>query len=224
MTFLLDSASLDAARTACRHPWVRGITTNPTLLADAGEEVETRLRELAEFGLPLYYQVRAKEQEAAMAEVERARKLVGSSLVLKLPPDELGFRLAADLRQQTPCCVTAVFTVAQALIARDCGAHEVAVYVSRVDRLRAEGLSFGPGVDNGSALVRRIADALTGSETSILAASLKTVTEVEEALLAGARSATLGLDLLEQLIEHEATRRALAAFDERGEGLPRSPV
>ncbi|HPV07126.1 MAG TPA: transaldolase family protein, partial [Aggregatilineales bacterium] len=98
---------------------------------------------------------------------------------------------------------------AQAYLAAQAGADFVAPYVNRLTRQMGDGLS----------VVRRIAALLAGTSTRILAASLKSVEEVTEVLLAGAHDVTMPLDLILALGEHEYSALAIEQFNAHGDIL-----
>jgi transaldolase len=90
----------------------------------------------------------------------------------------------------------------QAYLAAQVGAAFVAPYVNRLTRQLGDGL----------AVVRAMADMVQGTETRVLAASLKSVDEVAAALKAGAHDVTMPLALILTLGEHELTHQAIAEF------------
>jgi transaldolase len=210
MSILLDSAIVTEALQARELGWVKGITTNPTLLAQSPETPEKTLRSLAVLGMgPLFYQLTSTSLDEMRLETEAARKLVGDSLVLKIAPTSLGFQFVSEVSADIPCCITAVYSVAQAAVAREAGARYVAVYVNRATRM------FGDGMD----LVSGIGQVLVGSSTEIVAASIKTQVEASGTLRAGAHHLTIPLEVLKGLTEHELSAAAVAQFDATGVGI-----
>jgi transaldolase len=105
--------------------------------------------------------------------------------------------------------VTAVYTVAQAAVAREAGAKYIAVYVNRATRLLGDGLG----------LVARMAGVLRGSPTEILAASLKSPEEAAAALLAGADHLTLPLEILEAMTTDDLSLQTAEEFRQKGVGI-----
>ena len=99
------------------------------------------------------------------------REIVGKSLVLKVSPDELGFQFVARNSAHFLFCPTAIYSPSQALVARETGARFVALYVNRATRLLGDGIE----------LVRSVAAVLAGSQTEIVAASLKSGEEAVQA-------------------------------------------
>jgi transaldolase len=108
-----------------------------------------------------------------------------------------------------PCCVTAVYTPAQALVAAEANARYVAVYVNRAARLLGDGLK----------LLRDVAEILKHSRTEIIAASIKSSGEACAALSAGAHHVTLPYEVLTSLITHPLSEQTIAEFQAGGVGL-----
>lgn len=160
----LDSALVEEAKIAVGLGWIEGITTNPTLLAKSDLSPETTLSQLATI-CPgkLYYQLCATDFEDMVAEGRKAREIIGNKTVLKIPATTLGFQVTAHLASEITCAVTAIYSAAQAAIAAEAGAKYAIAYVNRATRLLGDGL----------ALVREMSEILKGSDTTILAASLK---------------------------------------------------
>jgi transaldolase len=210
MAIYLDSAKLDEARQAQDLGWVFGVTTNPTLMAKAGTAPEDILKGLAGLGFhQVYYQLLSQDLDDMLAEAHKAAEIVKRGLILKIAPTENGFRFAARHGDLFPCCITAIFDPAQALVAREAGARYIAVYVSRATKQLGDGL----------VLVRELARVLTGSQTEILAASLKSTKEAVAALLAGAQHITVPLDLLTSLSNHPLSVQTMDQFPAEGVGI-----
>jgi transaldolase len=209
MSIYLDSAIATEVEAAGSLGWVRGVTTNPILLAGAGFDGQATLKGLARLNVrELFYQLVSPTLDEMFAEMQSAAEIVGPALVLKVPPTQAGFQFVSRCRE-FPCCVTAVYHPSQALIASEVKARYVAVYVSRATRLLGDGLK----------LVRDVAEILKHSETEIIAASVKSPEEACAALSAGAHHLTLPYTVLMSLIHHPLTEQTLAEFRSHGLGL-----
>lgn len=209
MAIYIDSAITEEVEAAQSLDWVRGVTTNPVLLAKAGGEAREVLSALVRLNIgSLFYQLTSATLDGMFEERRLAADLVGPSLVLKVPPTENGFRFVAQCRE-FPCCVTAVYSPAQALIASEVKARYVAVYVNRATRLMGDGLK----------LVRDVAEILKHGETELIAASLKSSEEACAAIFAGAHHLTLPYQVLMNLAVHPLTEETLAEFHVRGTGI-----
>ena len=210
MAIYLDSAKLDEARQAKNFGWVHGVTTNPSLLAKAGVEPEVVLKGLAELEFhQVYYQLVSRDLEDMLVEARKASQIVKEGLILKIAPTDNGFRFVAKHGNEFPCCVTAVFDPVQALIAREAGARYVAVYVNRATKQMGDGLG----------LVEELVNVLAGSQTEILAASLKSTKEAVDAFLTGAQHITVPFDLLASLSTHPLSTQIVEQFNAEGVGI-----
>ena len=203
---LLDSADVVAARRAAGLGFVRGATTNPTLMAASGRSAEVVITELADI-LPgtIFYQVTAENLAAREAEARRMAVLRPGRIAIKVPTTTENLALVARLtRDGTTCAMTAIFSPAQTLLAVEAGAAFVIPYVNRTTRLCGD----GPGLVHQ---MRLVIDAL-GAPTKILAASVKSPDEAVAALLAGAHGLTLPLPVIEALGEHPGSIAAIEEF------------
>ena len=209
MAIYIDSAIANEVEAAGSLGWVRGATTNPILLARAGFDVQATLKGLAQLHVrELFYQLVSPTLEGMIEEMQSAAEIVGSALVLKVPPTQAGFQFVSRCRE-FPCCVTAVYHPSQALIASEVKARYVAVYVNRATRLLGDGLK----------LVRDVAEILKHSETEIIAASVKSVEEACAVLSSGAHHLTLPYEILLSLMTHPLSEQTLAEFQAGGVGL-----
>lgn len=210
MAIYLDSAIIEEARQTKKLGWAYGVTTNPTLMAKAGDTPEVVLRELAALEFhQVYYQLVSQNMEDMLIEASRAAEIVKNGLICKIAPTENGFRFVAKYGNEIPCCVTAIFDPAQALVAREAGARYIAVYVNRATKQLGDGL----------ALVRDLAKVLAGSPTEIVAASLKSTKEAVDAFVAGAQHLTVPFDVLIGLSTHPLSEQTIEQFNAEGIGL-----
>ncbi len=206
----LDSAIIDEARQIAHLGWVKGITTNTTLLGKSDLSPAETLQQLRQLHQgDIYYQVMASEAKEMLKEAHQAYEILGNRTVIKVPATPSGFQTCTHLFPEIRCTVTAVYSSSQALIAREADAFSVAVYVNRATRLLGDGLN----------LVREIAAVLDGSATNILAASLKSPQEAINAVKAGANHLTLPLSVLLEMPYHSLSAKTVEEFQEKGKGL-----
>jgi transaldolase len=209
MAIYIDSALIEEVEAARSLGWVSGVTTNPLLLAKAGGEAQVVLSSLARLKMgSLFYQLVSPTLDGMHKEMAQAAQIVGLALVLKVPPTRTGFQFASQCTDY-PCCVTAVYSPAQALIARETGARFVAVYVNRATRLMGDGFR----------LVKEVAEVLKHSSTEIIAASIKSSEEACASLAAGAHHLTLPYQVLTGLITHPLSEQTVAEFQTKGIGI-----
>ena len=210
MSIFIDSANLTHVKTALELGWVKGITTNPLLLAQSEMKASVLLKTLKELSDgPIFYQLTSDTFEASVAEAHQSLEILEKQLVVKLPPTELGFRLCSELSSRMACCPTAIYSAAQALVAREAGAQYPAVYVNRATRLMGDGLK----------LLEEISRVLENSSTRLLAASLKSPLEASQAYSAGAQDLTLPYQTLMEMTKHPLSDEAIKQFQDGGKGL-----
>jgi transaldolase len=210
MYLFLDSAIISEARQATQLGWVHGVTTNPTLLAQSELPPEETLRQLAAIiDGEVFYQLMAADVDGMLAEGHAALHLLGYQGVIKIPATQDGFQAAARLAETAHVAITAIFSPAQAAVAAAVGARYAIVYVNRAARL----------LSDGAALVRGMAEALSGSQTEILAASIKSPEEAAAALNAGAHHLTLPLSMLLAMAQHPLSDQSVAEFAAKGAGI-----
>lgn len=203
MAILLDSAIIQEAQTVQTWGWVKGITTNPTILSKSDLSPRETLQQLATLSLgELYYQLTATDFEEMVKEGRKAYELIGEKTVLKVPATPVGFQVVAHLAPEIPCAVTAIYSATQAAVAKEAGAKYAIAYVNRATRFLGDGI----------ALVRAMADILQGSSTEILAASIKSPEKASATLIAGAHHLTLPFAILQALTVHDLSEKAVAEF------------
>ena len=190
--------------------WVKGITTNPTLLLKSNFSPEETLRKLAQITpTELYYQLTASDFESMIKEGKKAYSIIGKKTVLKVPATLIGFQVVAHLSSEINCSVTGIYSPAQAVIASEAGAKYAIAYVNRATRLLGDGL----------ALVRVMKELLKVSNTKILAASLKSAEEAYLALEAGADNITIPLNLLKEMTTNKLSLKTVEDFNKNGIGI-----
>jgi transaldolase len=205
MAILLDSASLDDAAAAAKLGFVRGITTNPALMARETKEPLAHLARLLEAFPegPICYQPTRSSYEEMAEQARTASALAPGRVVAKLPATLEAITLAAELlKDGIPSALTAVYSPAQALLAHEAGCTWIIPYVDRAARHSAGAL-----VVEQAAILEQL-----DSATRILAASLKSAPQVVESILDGAHDVTAPLEVLRALPAHPLTESAVREF------------
>lgn len=206
MTLFLDSALADDAHRAKALSFVRGLTTNPTLMAKASRPAEEVLRELcAILSGTVFYQLAAPTVTEREAEAHHMASLIPKRIGLKIPCTTENLALATRLvKSGYTVGITAIFSAAQVYLAAEAGARYVLPYVNRSTRLLGDGL----------ALVRQMRAVIeaTHAPMEILAASVKTPAEAVETVLAGAHHLTLPLSVIEAMGQHPLSDDTIIEF------------
>ena len=209
MKYLIDSGNLEDIKWGMEFYPVDGVTTNPSLVAkekkDFVELIEA-IRGIIGQDKMLHVQTTAKKAEDIVEEAKMLKAKLGDNFFVKIPIGEEGLKATAMLKKiGIGVTMTAIFTPQQALIAAKAGADFVAPYVNRLDNISGDG-------------VRVVADIVElfdiyGLDCQVLAASFKNVEQLHKVALAGAHSATIGMDIMKTAIAHPMTDSAIAGFD-----------
>jgi len=213
---MADTADLDELRKLYYFFPLEGVTTNPTILSNAGNKLSLAIegiQELVGTGM-VHVQMVSTEADDMVREAKKYRNYFdfGDNFYAKIPVTANGYRAMRILKDAgINVTATAIFTQQQALVAMKAGADFVAPYVSRLDNISSH------GIEVVSDIVSNIIEYNLNSK--VLAASFKTVDQIYRVSMAGAHSATIGPELLYQLIRHPMTDIGVKQFEIDSEGL-----
>lgn len=205
MKLFLDTAEIDEIRAAAAWGILSGVTTNPTLIARAGQNHETAIKEIAQIvNGPISAETISLRKDELVGEGRRLAAWHPSVVVkVVMTPDGIaaGKVLAGEgIRINVTLC----FTVNQALLAAEIGAYFISPFVGRLDDIGEDGMK----------VVRDIVRAYREQniKTQVLAASLRHPMHVTEAALAGADVATMPFKVMEAMFKHPLTDAGLERF------------
>ena len=212
MRLFLDTANIEEIREINKWGVLKGVTTNPTLVAREAEDPDKAWQEiLDEVDGDISLETTEPEADAMYAQgKELAAKSPNAVVKVPMTPDGLtaGNRLTKDGIRIN---VTLVFSPAQAVLAAEIGAYIVSPFIGRIDDTASDGMHA----------LRQICDIflVQGYETNVLAASLRHPMHVVDAALAGADIATMPYDVFSKLVKHPLTDRGLEQFQADWTGL-----
>lgn len=208
MKLLLDTANLDDIRYFNEYYPIVGVTTNPSILAKEGGDIVEHLlkiRKIIGDDKELHIQVTETEFEKIIEEARSLVHLFGNSTFIKIPATDQGIKATRYLSSKGyDITMTAILSPSQAMLAANAGAAYVAPYVSRLENI----------CDDGIEIVSEIQKMFNVSNinTQVLAASFKTVRQVLNVALTGAQAATVGSDVMANLLNHTTTDTSIAGF------------
>jgi len=205
MKFFLDTANLDEIRAGVELGLVDGVTTNPSLIAKEGRDLEELALEICEIvDGPVNLEVVSTD---ARGMIEEARHLASlhKNVYVKLPMIREGLKALNVVSQEgISVNVTLIFSPGQALLAAKNGAAIVSPFIGRLDDISQEGM----GLISEILLMYENYDF----DTEVLVASVRNPVHVVEAAKMGAEIATLPAKVLEQLMRHPLTDIGLEKF------------
>lgn len=210
MLYFADTANLNELKELTEYFPLAGITTNPSILKKSGMKLSLAFPELLRLagkGM-LHVQLISDNASDMIDEAIKYRSLLrgNQNLYIKVPVTKEGLKAIRLLKElDFRITATAIFTHQQAMLAAEAGADYVAPYVNRLEKYNGQGIQ----------LIAELAKSLKegGLSTKILAASFESTEQVQKVCLAGAHAVTLNYQLLEELIQHPLTDKAVKQFD-----------
>lgn len=202
MRLFIDTANLDEIKEAASWGVVSGVTTNPSLIAKEGRDLKEVITEITSLvDGPISAEVNEGKAEDMIAQALELAK-IHKNIVIKLPMTMEGIKACKALTDKgIKTNVTLIFSVHQALIACEAGATYISPFMGRMDDI---------GLDS-TKLIEDISQLILNYryDTQIIAASIRNVSHIETAALAGADIATIPFKVMAKMVEHPLTTAGL---------------
>lgn len=207
MRIFLDTAEIEQIKEAARLGVIDGITTNPTLVAQAGAtDYEATIKEISSIiPGPVSTEVVV---EGVGPMLEQARQMVtwAPNIVIKIPITGEGLEVISTLaRENVKVNCTLCFSANQALLAARAGAAYISPFVGRLDDIGQDGMQLVADIVE---MYRNYDDI----DTQVIAASMRHPEHCLRAAQIGADIATIPYKVLMQMIKHPLTDTGIARF------------
>jgi transaldolase len=203
----LDCADVREIEQAMRSGVLSGIATNSSKVAEMGKTVEAVYREIRSiFDGPVAVQAVGGTAEEL---IRHARQLdgLGPNTVVKIPTTGEGVRAISQLvREGIQTNATLIFRPSQALAAALAGTPIISPFIGRANDMGLDGVET-------IAKIRKVYDAF-GLDPLVIAASVRTVEQVVESIIAGADSVAVRYEIFVEMLNHPLTDVGLAQFME----------
>ena len=211
MKLFLDTASLDEIREANRWGVLRGITSNPTLIAKEEKGFLPLVKEICSIvDGDVSIETASDDTGTLIRQAHEIDQIADNAVVkIALTPNGLAaVRAVSD--EGIKVNVTLCFSPAQAILAAEAGAYIVSPFLGRLDDVGTDGLR----------LLSDICEiyAIQGYDTQVLAASLRHPIHVVESARLGADIATMPFKVFEGLVKHPLTDAGFKRFINDWEG------
>ena len=211
MSLYVDCAYLEDVARVCAVWPITGATTNPSILVaalDRGQQLDdlsVLTGMLAMCSGPIFMQPTGAAEEDLYAAAIRYVEVAPERVILKLLLTPTGLRTGMRLKREgRRVAFTCVSTLEQAYCAATVGADWVIPYIGR---LRRAGTDACERVAHMARLL-----ACLGADTRILAASIKSGSDLVETTLAGAHDVTADPRVIESLLSDPLTDAAAHQF------------
>lgn len=207
MKIFIDSANVEEIRAANELGIIKGVTTNPSLIAKEGRDLKEVINEICSIvDGPISCEVIGLDSETMIKEGRELAK-IHKNIVIKIPMTEEGLKAVKILsKENIKTNVTLVFSASQALLASLAGATYVSPFVGRLDDISMSGEEI---IDE----IVTIFD-IHNLPTEIIAASIRHPMHVVEAAKLGAHIATVPYKVIKQMIKHPLTDIGIKKFME----------
>ena len=214
MKLFLDTANLADIETALQKGFIKGITTNPSLMAKEPkgnyiDHMKKIVKLIDQYSNPvsLSVEVFAQNKEDIITQAE---ELVGEiqyeNLSIKVPIgwEELEAIYTLSNQGISVNC-TCIFSEAQCMLATNAGAQYISIFGNRVKELRG---NFTGTVG----ATRKWLDMNNITKTEIIMGSIRSGIDIVDAQLAGAHIVTAGLPHYIKMSEHPGTTASVDQF------------
>ncbi len=206
MKFFVDTADVTEIRELAEAGLIDGVTTNPSLIAKAGRDFITIVKEICALTPgPVSAEVTATDYAGMLAEGRRLRD-IAENVAVKVPLTLEGLKTCRTLTDEgTMVNVTLCFSPTQAILAAKAGATFISPFVGRLDDIGQDGMQL-------IADIVEIYANYNSITTEVLVASIRHPMHIVEAAKLGADVCTVPANVLKALVKHPLTDKGLAAF------------
>ena len=213
MKLFIDSGDVGEIREAQAMGAIDGVTTNPSLLAQAGRPTKQAIAEICEIvDGPVSAEVIATDRDGILREGRELAK-IHPNVVVKVPLIAEGLKAVRIFTAEgIKTNVTLCFSAPQALLAAKAGATYISPFVGRIDDAGGDGME----------LIQQIVTIYENYDldTQVLTASVRHPMHFVQAALIGSHVATVPFKVILQLLKHPLTDSGLARFLEDAKKIP----
>ena len=212
MKLFIDTANVVEIKDAVRRGFLKGITTNPTLIARERRDQLSLIREIVTWGRHPHPELSISVEPSSDEMIKRFLD-VDRSLVIKVPISWDGLELVKNLREdKIRTNVTACMSFNQAIMAANAGADYVSLFWNRI---KDGGEQPGPVVYDLRKVFRD-----SGCKTEIIVGSIRQPEDVWAAFQTGAHIVTVPPNILKEMCKHPKTDEVVAQFTRDARSLP----
>lgn len=206
MKIFLDTANSDDIKKYNNYGIIDGVTTNPTHLYKAGKNPTEAVKEIMQIlkNGSISVEVTEENPDAVYQQAKKIAQL-GPNIVVKVPCHQKYYQVIHALVEEgVPLNITLVFSLLQSLMMCKLGVRYISPFVGRLDDIDTD----------GSGLLHDLRHMIDTYQykTQILAASIRSVSDFHQAVMAGADVITLPVEVLDKAMHHPLTDKGMALF------------
>ena len=208
MRIFLDTSDVDVIRKHCETGLIDGVTTNPTLMMQAGRDPIEVIKEISSL-FPEHASISAEVVgDTAEEMVSQAKDYhsISKNITIKVPCTVEGLKACKMLSDKSVSVnVTLIFSVEQAILSAKSGATYLSPFIGRCEDNNIDGIGL---IDS----IKKVY-GINNIPTNILAASIRNVVQVGQVFEAGANIVTLPPSIFEEMYKHDLTDQGIKQFD-----------
>ena len=213
MKIFLDTSDVDVIKHHYQTGLVDGVTTNPTLMMQAGRNPVEVISEISSvFSGRGYHigsisaEVVADSAEEMVLQAEQYHS-IGGNITIKVPCTYEGLKACRELSERDiKVNVTLIFSLNQSILAAKAGAAYISPFIGRCEDNDIDGIDL-------ISSIKKVFTLNNITTTNILAASIRSIDHVNDSYKAGADIVTLPPKIFEEMYKHVLTDQGLAQFD-----------
>ena len=209
MKIFLDTSDVDLILHHCKTGLIDGVTTNPTLMMQAGRnpvEVISEISSLFKTFGSISAEVVADTAKEMIIQSEQYHS-INENVTIKVPCTYEGLKACKELSDSNiKVNVTLIFSLSQSILAAKAGATYISPFVGRCEDNNISGIEL-------ISSIRKVFDLNSINGTYILAASIRNIEHINESFKAGADIVTLPPKVFENMYNHNLTDQGLDQFN-----------
>ena len=209
MKIFLDTSDVNIIRKHCETGLIDGVTTNPTLMMQAGRDPLVVIKEISSLFTgdgSVSAEVVADHSYDMIIQSEQYHS-INENVTIKVPCTYEGLKACKELSDRNiKVNVTLIFSLSQSILAAKAGATYISPFVGRCEDNNIDGIEL-------ISSIKKVFKLNSISTTNILAASIRSIDHINDSFKAGADIVTLPPKIFEEMYRHNLTDQGLAQFD-----------
>ncbi len=209
MKIFLDTSDVNIIRKHCETGLIDGVTTNPTLMMQAGRDPLVVIKEISSLFTAdgsVSAEVVADHSHDMIIQSEQYHS-INENVTIKVPCTYEGLKACKELSDRNiKVNVTLIFSLSQSILAAKAGATYISPFVGRCEDNNIDGIEL-------ISSIKKVFELNSISKTNILAASIRSIDHIFDSFEAGADIVTLPPKIFEEMYHHDLTDLGLAQFD-----------
>ena len=213
MKIFLDTSDVNVIKHHYQTGLVDGVTTNPTLMMQAGRNPVEVISEISSVFSDRGYhigsisaEVVADSAEEMVLQAEQYHS-IGENITIKVPCTYEGLKACRELSERDiKVNVTLIFSLNQSILAAKAGASYISPFIGRCEDNDIDGIGL-------ISSIRKVPEFNKEYSTAILAASIRNIDHINDSFKAGADIVTIPPNIFEEMYHHDLTDQGLAQFD-----------